>query len=128
MQTLLFILSLCLWQAFAQNTTVIIDTGTNVLDTATAASFASTTTNTLDNETTTTALNCSDPSYHVQIQCVDIQLRGQSSFAQLLLVAIVSALWILYLTFFNSRLIGLIITKVANKFIKGNIFACICDN
>jgi len=71
---------------------------------------------------TTTSMNCSDPSNNLNLQCINNSLKGQSSLIQLILVATVSGIWILYLTFYNSRFVGLLITKVANKVWKGKFF------
>ena len=72
----------------------------------------------LANETTT-SMNCSDPSNELNPQCINLILQGQSSLVQIILVSAVTGIWIIYLSFYNSRFVGLIITKVANKFIKG---------
>ena len=64
-----------------------------------------------------TGQNCSNN--HLNIECIKSELNGRSSLHQIVLVAIVTGIWIVYLTFFNSRFVGLIITNVANKFLKG---------
>ena len=72
-----------------------------------------------DDENSSAAKNCSDPSNQLSPHCIDETLAGQSSLLQIILVALVTGFWIVYLTFFNSRVVGLIITKIANKFMKG---------
>ena len=46
----------------------------------------------------------------------------QSSIGWLFLSIIASILWIVYLTYYNSRVIGVIVSKISNKFLsKGYI-------
>lgn len=68
------------------------------------------------NQTTTPGgiINCSDDRNVLNIKCIDRNL------IQLLFVIAVSCLWILYLIYFNSRLVGLILTLIVNQFYKGN--------
>lgn len=73
--------------------------------------------------TTKSTLNCSGNQVLQDWKCIDRDLKlSDSSIEQFLAVAALSALWIIYLTFFNSRVLGIILTKILNAFIKG-----LCD-
>nr|CAB3258643.1 uncharacterized protein KIAA1109 [Phallusia mammillata] len=70
--------------------------------------------------TTVTAANCTD---RLNLNCINSDLEDlQSSLLQLFLVTAVSGIWLLYLTFFHSRLIGFVLTKVINQFYKDDYF------
>nr|XP_039251251.1 transmembrane protein KIAA1109-like isoform X2 [Styela clava] len=67
--------------------------------------------------------NCTDDEVLVNFECIDKGLRqSNSSLLQLFLVVAVSMLWIIYITYYNSRLIGFILTKLLNQFIKDGHF------
>lgn len=44
-------------------------------------------------------------------------LKMDSNFAMLLCSLVFAISWIVYITYYNSRLVGYIITKVVNKFL-----------
>lgn len=68
---------------------------------------------------TTSSLNCTDNT-KLDFGCIDDTLKNdQSSLLQLVAVTLVSGVWILYLTFYNSRIIGLILSRIINHFLKG---------
>uniref|UniRef100_A0AAR5PXF3 Bridge-like lipid transfer protein family member 1 C-terminal domain-containing protein n=1 Tax=Dendroctonus ponderosae TaxID=77166 RepID=A0AAR5PXF3_DENPD len=49
-------------------------------------------------------------------------LKMDSNFLMLLFSLIFAVLWVIYITYYNSRILGYIITKVANKFISEGYF------
>ena len=74
---------------------------------------------------TDSSRNCTD-SNKLDLLCIDSDLKNdQSSLLQLLAVTLVSGAWMVYLTFFNSRVVGLIICKLINHFSKGNFRLCL---
>lgn len=73
------------------------------------------------NVSTPAATNCTGDD-RLNFNCINRDLeKVQSSLLQLFLVTAVSGIWLLYLTFFHSRLIGLVVTKIVNQFYKGNL-------
>ncbi|XP_050315619.1 transmembrane protein KIAA1109 isoform X2 [Anthonomus grandis grandis] len=49
-------------------------------------------------------------------------LKMDSNFLYLLFSLIFAVMWVVYITFYNSRILGYVITKVANKFMKEGYF------
>lgn len=49
-------------------------------------------------------------------------LKMDSNFLMLLFSLIFAVLWVIYITYYNSRILGYIITKVANKFLSEGYF------
>lgn len=47
-------------------------------------------------------------------------LKMDSNFAMLLCSLVFAVAWVIYVTYYNSRLIGYIITKIVNKLFMGN--------
>jgi len=71
--------------------------------------------------------NCS--SQKLNFECISSSLqKEQSSIWQLLGVTAASGIWILYLAFYNSRLFGLLMTKIINYFYKGMMGLFIISN
>jgi hypothetical protein len=50
---------------------------------------------------------------------LDDNTDTRSNFAVFLCSLIFGMFWITYITFFNSRVVGSIVTKIANKFVRG---------
>lgn len=48
-----------------------------------------------------------------------VRIGTDPSFMTFLFSLLCGFLWVLYITFYSSRIIGLVVTKVANRFIKG---------
>lgn len=49
-------------------------------------------------------------------------LKMDSNFLTLLFSLIFAVLWVIYITFYNSRILGYTITKIANKFLSEGYF------
>lgn len=49
-------------------------------------------------------------------------LKMDSNFLMLLFSLIFAVLWVIYITYYNSRILGYIITKLVNKFISEGYF------
>lgn len=47
-------------------------------------------------------------------------LKMDSNFAMLLCSLVFVVAWVIYVTYYNSRLVGFIITKIVNKLFMGN--------
>lgn len=74
----------------------------------------------ISNLTTDPKLNCSDPTDRLNLQCINDDLKERNSSVLIVfIVTILSGLWGVYLTYYNSRFIGFVLTKVINQFSKG---------
>lgn len=47
-------------------------------------------------------------------------IKMDSNFAMLLCSLVFAVAWVIYVTYYNSRLVGYIITKIVNKLFMGN--------
>ncbi|XP_076826116.1 bridge-like lipid transfer protein family member 1 isoform X2 [Clavelina lepadiformis] len=78
--------------------------------------YNSTDPNELETNETTKKVNCSDPNERLNLQCIDNTLDGK--LLHLFLFTSLSGLWVIYITFYNSRFVGLILSKIINQVYK----------
>lgn len=76
---------------------------------------------TSDVQTSSTTTN-NMPSFNVNLTNVNlddlVRIGTDINFLTFVLSLVCGILWVLYITFYSSRIIGLVVTKVANRFIK----------
>ena len=86
--------------------------------------YNSTDPNELETNETTKKVNCSDPNERLNLQCIDNTLDGK--LLHLFLFTSLSGLWVIYITFYNSRFVGLILSKIINQVYKGTDINYLC--